>query len=217
MAPQQPAGDPGVPPRPADALPASPPPLAGDEPQQKTKTSDWLAGRSFPSWDAIRERCDQTRRGFEKGPNTAGGERSRRHWVCENCGRSFRAKPVHDARGPRMPRRFCSARCNGANQSAMHLARARDHKARLKSLEEARYKIAQAGEDEQVKAAARLHANTMGMIRVMLPEAHEAVMGTREWSATQAKVFIALLNKVLPDAPKGNTTRGSGANRPVVL
>jgi hypothetical protein len=52
----------GVAPHPADAVPELPPPLAPEKPQQETKMSDWKAGRSFPSWDRIREHGRKHRR-----------------------------------------------------------------------------------------------------------------------------------------------------------
>ena len=48
---------------------------------------------------------------------SAGGRRARQDYVCEHCGRDFRAKPVHDHRGV-SDRRFCSKRCAGAHRTA---------------------------------------------------------------------------------------------------
>jgi hypothetical protein len=177
------------------------------------ETSDWLAGRSFTSWDEIRARSAAQRRGYEKGPNTAGGARARRWWRCEYCERHFFAKPVHDSRGTRMPRRFCSHRCCAADRAAQ----ARRRKQEPSGLEELERIVRRYNPPrEPAWHSARVQAHLVGLLEEQLLAAHEAVMGEREWSATQAKAFSALLNRVLPDAPEGNTTRGSGANRPAV-
>jgi hypothetical protein len=47
----------------------------------------------------------------------------------------------------------------------------------------------------------RLRADIMSKVSEQLTEAHEVVMGRHEegWNPTQARVFAALLNKVMPD------------------
>jgi len=47
----------------------------------------------------------------------------------------------------------------------------------------------------------RLRADIMMKVSEQLTEAHEVVMGRHEdgWNPTQARVFAALLNKVMPD------------------
>tara|TARA_B100000212_G_scaffold151870_1_gene114325 strand:- start:4674 stop:5138 length:465 start_codon:yes stop_codon:yes gene_type:complete len=47
----------------------------------------------------------------------------------------------------------------------------------------------------------RLRADIMSKVSEQLLEAHEVVMGRHEegWNPTQARVFAALLNKVMPD------------------
>ena len=47
----------------------------------------------------------------------------------------------------------------------------------------------------------KLRADIMAKVTEQLSEAHEVVMGRHEegWNPTQARVFAALLNKVMPD------------------
>ena len=39
----------------------------------------------------------------------------------------------------------------------------------------------------------------MGLLRVQIPCAHQVVMGEVDWSPTQARIFIKLLDKCVPD------------------
>lgn len=46
---------------------------------------------------------------------------------------------------------------------------------------------------------ARMRAGVFQRVRNQINEAHEVVMGNKEWSPTQARVFATMLNKVMPD------------------
>lgn len=46
---------------------------------------------------------------------------------------------------------------------------------------------------------AQLRAGVFGRVSRQIQEAHEVVMGQKEWSPTQARVFATMLNKVMPD------------------
>jgi hypothetical protein len=191
----------GAAPHPADATSDALPPLAGEKAQQKTETSDWLAGRSYPSWDAIRARGAARRRGFEAGPGSAGGVRATRDWACEHCGRTFRAKTVHDRRGRGLPRRFCTRRCAFTGQKAEALAKRGVPCDAL--LEQLRQPTGRSGsrpmEKREPAEAAQLAAEVLALIRLQLPRAHDMVMGHVTWSPTQARALLALLSKVIPD------------------
>jgi hypothetical protein len=191
----------GAAPRPADTIAAALPPLVHEEAQQNAKTSDWLAGRSYPSWDAIRARGAARRRGFEAGPGSAGGVRATREWVCEHCGRTFRAKTVHDRRGHGLPRRFCTRRCAFAGQKAEALAeRGVPCDALLEQLRQPTGRCAgRPMEKREPAQAAQLAAEVLALIRLQLPRAHAMVMGHVTWSPSQARAHLALLGKVLPD------------------
>jgi hypothetical protein len=193
------AHPPGAAPRPADAVSDALPPLVGAEAQQETRTSDWLAGRSYPSWDAIRARGAARRRGFEAGPGSAGGARAAREWVCEHCGRTFRAKTVHDRRGRGLPRRFCTRRCAFTGQKAEALAR-RGAPVDV-HLEQLRQPTGQSAgrpvDDREPAQVAQLTAELLAIIRLQLPRAHDMVMGRCDWSPSQARAFLALLEKAL--------------------
>jgi hypothetical protein len=47
--------------------------------------------------------------------------------------------------------------------------------------------------------SAKVRANVFGLLRAQVPLAHRVVLGEVEWTPTQARVFIALLDKCLPD------------------
>jgi hypothetical protein len=192
---------PGAAPRPADAVSDTLPPLVREEAQQETKTSDWLAGRSYPSWDAIRARGAARRRGFEAGPGSAGGVRAAKEWVCEHCGRTFRAKTVHDRRGRGLPRRFCTRLFAFAGQKAEAAARRRvpiDVLAERLRLQTPAGGGRAVDEREPAQAAA-LATEALALMRLQLPQAHEMVVGRCNWSSSQARVFVAVLDKMLPD------------------
>ena len=46
---------------------------------------------------------------------------------------------------------------------------------------------------------ALLRSKIATLVKKQLPHAHEVVLGTREWSPTQATVFKTMLSKVVPD------------------
>lgn len=46
---------------------------------------------------------------------------------------------------------------------------------------------------------AMMRLGIMTRVKNQLDEAHSVVMGDKEWSPTQARVFATLLNKVMPD------------------
>lgn len=46
---------------------------------------------------------------------------------------------------------------------------------------------------------ANMRAGLYTRVENQIDEAHAVVMGNKEWSPTQARVFSALLNKVMPD------------------
>lgn len=165
------------------------------------KTSDWLAGRSYPSWNAIRANGNARRRGFERGPGSAGGARATRDWVCEHCGRGFRAKPVHDRRGAGTPRRFCTVRCSTAGLKAESLARRQVRLDGLLEILDLQPRRAGGPPTDRLdpSQAAELAAKALVLIRLQMPLAHEAVMGQRDWSTSQARVFSELLDRALPD------------------
>jgi hypothetical protein len=169
------------------------------------KTSDWLAGRSYPSWDAIRARGAARRRGFEAGPGTAGGARAAREWVCEHCGRTFRAKTVHDRRGRGLPRRFCTRRCAFTGRKAEALAGREVQCSAL--LDQLRRPTDRKGgrptEAREPAEAAQLAAELLALIRLQLPRAHSMVMGRCDWSPGQARAHLALMAKVVPDLAAG--------------
>jgi hypothetical protein len=193
----------GAAPRPADAFSDALPPQGPEKPQQEMKKSDWLAGRSYFSWDRIRAHGDACRRGYERGPGSAGGARKARDWICEHCGRSFRAKPVHDHRGYGMPRRFCTGRCSNAGRRARGLARRQlpiDALLEAWGSQSRRARKPRPDAPEAVQAA-ELLAEALVLIRLQLPLAHDVVMGHGTWSASQARVFLDLLDKVLPRGP----------------
>jgi hypothetical protein len=120
-------------------------------------------------------------------------------------------KPVHDSRGPAMPRRFCTTRCAGAHRAALNAAQARarnDHGHACSQLERLEQAAVSAADDPlSAEGSARLMAQLMGMMRTQLVDAHEVVMGERDWTGSQARIFTALLDKILPDPPATNEVR----------
>ena len=46
---------------------------------------------------------------------------------------------------------------------------------------------------------AQVRAKITALVKQQLPRAHEVVLGTREWTPTQANVFKTMLSKVVPD------------------
>jgi hypothetical protein len=46
---------------------------------------------------------------------------------------------------------------------------------------------------------AKMRAGVFQRVRNQIDEAHQVVMGQKEWSPTQARVFATMLNKVMPD------------------
>jgi len=47
--------------------------------------------------------------------------------------------------------------------------------------------------------SAKIRGQIANYVRDQITDAHQVVMGGKEWNPTQARVFSALLNKVVPD------------------
>jgi hypothetical protein len=168
--------------------------------------------RDYPSQRAIREAARP--RGWEKPPGSCGNLRSRhREWVCLHCGRNFRGK-VRDrvARNPELVRKYCGTACSAAAKSAAAAARraaedAGDEKRRRTAdrkrawRAESPARLARIAELQPLtpQQSAKLRGHIATAICLQVPQAHDVVMGTRQWTPTQARVFAMLLDKVLPD------------------
>lgn len=98
---------------------------------------------------------------------------------CECCGKSFTTKAIHRDR-----RKFCSMEC-------------RKRAPELKKMK----KMTALAEREKLTPAesARVRAQIAKYVGDQITDAHEVVMGIKNWNPTQARVFGMLLNKVVPD------------------
>jgi len=143
-------------------------------------------------------------RPYARIPGSADGRRARQDFVCEHCGRTFTAKPVHDRRGV-SPRRFCSKRCAGAHRTAAAAAvymaeqvkpRTREASVPQHPAELIEMALVQALTPGQ---SAKVRSYIFGLLRAQIPLAHRVVMGEVEWSPTQARGFGQLLDKCVPD------------------
>ena len=143
-------------------------------------------------------------RPYARTPHSAGGRRARQDYVCEHCGREFRAKPVHDHRGVSQ-RRFCSKRCAGAHRTAEAAAAGMTAGGRKASREcgvpqhPAELIDMSRAQPLTPGQTAKVRSYIFGLLRAQVPLAHRVVMGEARWSPTQARVFSTLLDKCLPD------------------
>jgi hypothetical protein len=67
--------------------------------------------------------------------------------------------------------------------------------------------VSAADDPLSAEGSARLMAQLMGMMRTQIVDAHEVVMGGREWTDPQARIFTAFLDKILPSPPTTNEVR----------
>jgi len=62
-----------------------------------------------------------------------------------------------------------------------------------------RKKLIQTGDKLTPLQVANMRAGLYRRVEAQIDEAHDVVMGKQEWNPTQARVFTAMLNKVVPD------------------
>ena len=106
--------------------------------------------------------------------------------TCITCGKPFKAPRAWDDR-----MKNCSFNCRQA---------ARKAKREKKHLENMSKNVALAEKTRLTPAeSAKIRGQISTFVRDQLTLANEVVVGTREWSPTQARVFSTLLNKVVPD------------------
>lgn len=159
---------------------------------------------------AYAEDVDEKARSYAKAPGSAGGRRASRDFTCEHCGREFNAKPVHDRRGVSL-RRFCSKRCAGAQRTVAAKARQRHAMSLGETCRREAGVPEKPAELIEMSAArpltpaqsAKIRCHILGLLRVQIPLAHRVVLGEVAWSATQARIFTALLEKCVPNLSAG--------------
>ena len=124
---------------------------------------------------------EENTRLYARKPDSAGGRRARQEYTCEHCGRSFRAKPVHDHRGV-CSRRFCSKRCAGAHRTAAAAAARmslpdRPHVSREGSVPERPADLMSTTKPLTPGQSAKVRSYIFGLLRAQIPCAHRVVMG----------------------------------------
>ena len=98
---------------------------------------------------------------------------------CQACGKDYSTKKFHENRS-----RYCSMDCRRA----------------APTIEKGK-KMAALVEKERLTPAqsAAIRAEVANYIGEQIKDAHQVVMGFKNWNPTQARVFGMLLNKVVPD------------------
>lgn len=99
--------------------------------------------------------------------------------TCTNCKKEYWTRASHEDR-----RKFCSLKC----RKEAPIKRKAEEMAKL--MEKAELTPAQ---------SAKIRGQIASYVRDQITDAHQVVMGSKEWNPTQARVFSALLNKVVPD------------------
>jgi len=99
--------------------------------------------------------------------------------TCANCNKEFWTRASHEDR-----RKFCSIECR------------KDAPIRRKA-EEMTKLMAQT--ELTPAQSAKIRGQIANYVRDQITDAHMVVMGDKQWNPTQARVFSALLNKVVPD------------------
>lgn len=98
---------------------------------------------------------------------------------CQVCGTTFTTKEYHKDR-----RKFCSMECRRAAPD-------------LKKMKN----MTQLATSNKLTPAqsAQVRGQIANFMAEQINDAHQVVMGHKEWNPTQARVFGILLNKVVPD------------------
>jgi hypothetical protein len=99
--------------------------------------------------------------------------------TCTNCKKEYWNRASHEDRS-----KFCSLKCR---KEAPDKRKAEEM---AKLMEKAELTPAQ---------SAKIRGQIASYVRDQITDAHQVVMGSKEWNPTQARVFSALLNKVVPD------------------
>jgi hypothetical protein len=99
--------------------------------------------------------------------------------TCENCNKEFWTRASHEER-----RKFCSLKC----RKDAPLVRKADEMSKLMTKTEL-----------TPAQSARIRGQIANYITDQITDAHQVVMGAKEWNPTQARVFSVMLNKVVPD------------------
>ena len=173
-------------PRPADPHPPEmSPPLPDEKAAQNSETSEGLSPKKSIKNSRPIEKINTSKRPKRA---SAGVVKTK----CVGCGKYFTHRASHKER-----RKYCSRTCQHqdthANRAARRNAEAED------AVAKALVSVTASSGPLSPEDSSILRGRIAAYIEAQLAVANNVVLGFKEWSPTQARVFGMLLNKVIPD------------------